>query len=483
MRRALATVLEPVSGRSLVSIGAVGGISCDGNETSVSVVVDLFVPGHPQGESIRRQCAAAIREALPRMTQVSVVASPPRQHGSGINAKVEALAKVEHVILVSSCKGGVGKSTVSVNLAMTLAQRGLRVGLLDADVYGPSLPMLVQPVDATVRKVPGRPGFVQPLATKEGLKVLSFGHVNPRAATGAGGRGAAVMRGPIATRVINQLIAATDWGELDYLIVDMPPGTGDIQITVTQTLAASGAVLVTTPHPLSLIDSAKGIAMFEDLKIKPLAIVENMSYFECARGEVYHPFGLGGRDNFINMLDGEWRRGGTGADARGAETGPSSVDRSLDILRRCPMHKIPLDASVSSHSNDGPLVVRSPDCKISAVYSALADDIIREILRQQLDAQIMPSITYSESRGGVVLRYFQATQVAEFVIPTQELRLRDPKTGKRVPPPLPHTAAGAKPIHFDFKGNYGVAIQWSDGHYADIFPFDVLRDLAEECKV
>lgn len=425
------------------------------------------------------------------MTKVSVVASPPRQHGSSLNAKVEALAKVEHVILVSSCKGGVGKSTVSVNLAMTLAQRGLRVGLLDADVYGPSLPLLVQPVDATVRKVPGRPGFVQPLATKEGLKVLSFGHVNPRAATGAGGRGAAVMRGPIATRVINQLIAATDWGELDYLVVDMPPGTGDIQITVTQTLAASGAVLVTTPHPLSLIDSAKGVAMFEDLKIKPLAIVENMSYFECARGEIYHPFGLGGRDNFINMLDGEWRREAADKAAGqggGAETGPSGVDRSLDILRRCPMHKIPLDASVSSHSSLGPLVARSPDSKIAAVYSALADDVIREILRQQLDAQIMPSITYSESRGGVVLRYFQATQVAEFVVPTEELRLRDPKTGKRGPVTTTSTtmlrpSADAKPMHFDFKGNYGVAIQWSDGHYADIFPFDVLRGIAEDCKV
>lgn len=481
---ALRKVLEPVSGRSLVAIGAVGGISFNVDQTRVAVEVDLFVPGHPASESIRRQCGEAIRAAIPSISHVDV--SHPVRTTSGLNAKLDALSQVEHIILVSSCKGGVGKSTVSVNLAMTLAKRGLRVGLLDADIYGPSLPMMVHPVDVIVRKVPGKPGFVQPLVTKEGLKILSFGHVNPKSATGAGGKGAAVMRGPIATRVINQLLAATEWGELDYLVIDMPPGTGDIQITVTQTAAASGAVLVTTPHPLSLVDSAKGIAMFEDLQIKPLAIVENMSYFECDQGKVYHPFGLGGRDNFIKILAKSWRKDEDvpGRTAKGA----ADIDRSLDILKLCPMHKIPLNSSVSGALNSeesveyvtSPLVVRSPDSKIASIYSALADDVIREILRQQLDAQILPSISYSEIRGGVVLRYFQASNVSEYVIPARELRIRNPKTGELLPNAQSITLPRhVKPIHFDLKGNYGVAIQWSDGHYADIFPFDVLKGIVE----
>jgi len=369
---------------------------------------------------------------------------------------------------------------------MTLAQRGLKVALLDADIYGPSLPFLVSPIDNTVRKVgPDKPGFIWPLETKEGLKVLSFGHVNPKAATGAGGKGAAVMRGPIATRVINQLIAATEWGELDYLLIDMPPGTGDIQITVTQTLSASGAVLVTTPHTLSLADSAKGLAMFEDLKIKPLAIVENMAYFECDHGKKYYPFGLGGRENFAKVLEKSWKEG-----SRSGSIGVD-VDKSLAILMQAPMHKIPLASEVSGSLDDkhidfvtDPVVVRLPQSKVSGVYKALADDVIQEILRQQLDAQIMPSISFSEQRGGIVLRYFEASKVSEFVITTQELRRRDAKTGKRLGSATSiGLDASIKPVGFDFKGNYGVAIQWSDGHFADIFPFDVLRDIAEELQL
>ena len=484
VRSALRGVIEPVTGRSLTSIGAVRSIIA--SPDSVRLELDLFVPGYPHEAQVRTDCEARLKAALPWAERVEVKAVVGRG-AAGANSKVACLSRVQHVVLVSSCKGGVGKSTVSVNLAMTLAKRGLKVALLDADIYGPSLPLLVTPVDATVRRVPDKPGFIQPLETKEGLKVLSFGHVNPKAATGAGGKGAAVMRGPIATRVINQLIAATEWSDLDYLVIDMPPGTGDIQITVTQTVSASGAVLVTTPHPLSLADSAKGLAMFEDLKIKPLAIVENMAYFECDHGKVYYPFGLGGRDNFAKVLERSWKEGRAQGKGGG---GGAEVGESLEILSRAPMHKIPLSSEISGSlaANQSvvdfvtdPIVVRQPLDKIAKIYSALADDVIREILRQLLDAQIMPSITYSEQRGGVVvLRYFEAAKVSEFIIPRTELRTRDAKTGKKLASPLPSIEKDVKPVAFDFKGNYGVAIAWSDGHYADIWPFEVLRELALE---
>ena len=479
-------VVEPVSRRSIVSIGAVGSIKVNpSGSPQVKVELDLFIPGYPKEASLRSECEARIKAALPwaKEVQVSMLTATANRGG---NSKVPVLSRVQHVVLISSCKGGVGKSTVSVNFATTLAMRGLKVALLDADIYGPSLPLMVKPVDATVRRVPDKAGFIYPLETKEGMKVLSFGHVNPKAATGAGGKGAAVMRGPIATRVINQLIAATEWGELDYLIIDMPPGTGDIQITVTQTVSASGAVLVTTPHPLSLSDSAKGLAMFEDLKIKPLAIVENMSYFECDQGKVYYPFGVGGRVNFTNVMERSWKEGRATRD----DERDKDMERSLEILRQAPMHQIPLSCDVSGSLTDkqgavdfvtDPLVVRHPTGKIAAIYSALADNVIQEILRRQLDAQIIPAISYSELRGGIVLRYFESVRVSEYLLPTSELRLRDAKTGKRLAN-APIIPGDVKPVNFDFKGNYGVAIQWSDGFFADIFSFEVLREICQECE-
>lgn len=480
----LRDVIEPISNRSIVSIGSLCGITAIPGKFQVKLDLDLFVPGHPKEFQIHHECSQRIKAAFEWAKEV-IITSPKKSGGlyAGQNSKVACLSRVEHIVLVSSCKGGVGKSTVSVNLATTLAKRGLKVALLDADIYGPSLPLMLTPLDPIVRKVPEKAGFVKPLLTKEGIKFLSFGHVNPKSATGAGGKGAAVMRGPIATRVINQLIAATEWGDVDYLIVDMPPGTGDIQITVTQTLAISGAVLVTTPHPLSLADSAKGIAMFEDMKIKPLAIVENMSYFECDAGKIYYPFGYGGRENFIKSFEKSWENDAQGRSEKGQE-----IHRSLEMLKQAPMHKIPLSSSAALEDQNSkeliapPLVLRDSQSKISSIYSALADDVIQEILRQQLDAQIIPSITYSESRGGIVLRYFEASKVSEYIIPTSELRTRDAKTGK----PTSRSSkdfANIKPINFDFKGNYGVAIQWSDGHYADIFPFDVLKDIADELRL
>ncbi|KAJ0405266.1 hypothetical protein ATCC90586_009773 [Pythium insidiosum] len=204
-----------------------------------------------------------------RKVDVDVTTPKPRNARAG---RFSALGNVSEIIAVSSCKGGVGKSTVSVNLAFSLAKRGARVGILDADIYGPSLPTMVSPADKTLRTSRKFKNFVVPLEY-EGVKCMSFGFVNAKAAPGAGGVGAAVMRGPMVSKLIDQLVLGTEWGDLDYLIVDMPPGTGDIQISLSQQMAISAAVIVTTPQRLSFVDVEKGIAMFEDLKVAEELVV------------------------------------------------------------------------------------------------------------------------------------------------------------------------------------------------------------------
>ncbi|KAL3805802.1 hypothetical protein HJC23_007763 [Cyclotella cryptica] len=211
-----------------------------------------------------------------------------------------SLQNIKHFLAVYSCKGGVGKSTVAVNLAYQLAAMGGRIGLLDLDVYGPSLPLLVHPDDSTVRKSPPEmgDGMVEPIDHR-GVKLMSLGYVSPNSGVPGSGPngGAAVLRGPMAGRVVSQLLKGTNWGELDVLVLDLPPGTGDVQLEVCQSLSLSGAVAVSTPSTLAWADVLKGVQMFGDMGVMTLALVENMSYFVCEGGGRHYPFG---KSQFVN---------------------------------------------------------------------------------------------------------------------------------------------------------------------------------------
>jgi Mrp family chromosome partitioning ATPase len=340
---------------------------------------------------------------------------------------------------------------------------------------------MVKPKDISVRKSSQHPNWVVPLTSEENenLKFLSFGHVNPKAGVaGAGGKGAAIMRGPIVSRVINQLMTATEWGNLDYLIIDMPPGTGDIQITLTQSISLTGSIVVTTPHPLSTVDASKGLQMFDSLHVPVLALVENMSYFKCDQGKVYHPFGKGGKEALIKGLlqqEGENVEGG------------DDIASTKAQLESYPIHQFPLAAELAGHasSEQGEVYqLPRPDAEVAVLYEALADDMLLQIARQSITATMIPSMSFDSSRG-VILRYFGTSSVEEFAVPCWQIRDRDPLTGELLPTAPSdserQTKYGAiEPVKFDTKGNYGVSIIWSDGHYADIFPFEVLRTLAEE---
>lgn len=291
IRRAVATIMEPEIGRPLVELGMVKELTVSAD--SVRIAVELATPGDELRERVERDIRATIGAAAPEIARLDV----------RLTAQVRAanthgrpgLAGVKNTIAIASGKGGVGKSTVTANLAIALALAGAKVGLLDADVYGPSMPLML---DLQNRKpgvrnvpspVPGERGAQQLIPLEaHGIKVMSIGFLTEPDK-------AVIWRGPMASQLINQFINDVDWGELDYLLIDMPPGTGDIHLTLTQRLPLSGAVVVTTPQDVALADAVKGVQMFKEVQVPILGIIENMSYFVCPGcGERTAIFGEGG---------------------------------------------------------------------------------------------------------------------------------------------------------------------------------------------
>ena len=280
---ALKAWTEPHFGLDLVTAGAVRSLEVDSGR--VSLEVDL---GFPLG-AYREALAAELRrllQAVPGVERAEV-----RVEGTVLSHAVQRnltpMAGVKNVIAVASGKGGVGKSTVAVNLALALAADGAAVGILDADIYGPSQPRMLG--------LTGRPSskdgkHIEPL-TAYGVKCMSIGFLIDAETP-------MVWRGPMVTQALVQLIRDTLWGELDYLIVDMPPGTGDIQLTLSQQVPVSGAVIVTTPQEIALLDARKGLKMFEKVEVKVLGVVENMSTHVCSHcGHEEHIFGAGGGES------------------------------------------------------------------------------------------------------------------------------------------------------------------------------------------
>ncbi len=280
--KALATVQEPELGGDLVSRGMVRDVSVEG--TKVSLTVDLTTPACPLKQEIQDQVEAALRSAGARDVQVNWDATVRRSTPAG----PQMLPGVKNVVAVASGKGGVGKTTVAVNLAVALAQAGASVGLLDADITGPNVPMMIgaagEPVATPERKI-------RPLEA-HGVKVISIQFF-------LSADQAVIWRGPLVSGAIQQFLRDVDWGELDYLIVDLPPGTSDAQLTLAQTVPLTGAVLVTTPQQVSLSDVGRAMTMFEKVNVPVLGVVENMAGFVCAHcGETTEIFGRGGGEEF-----------------------------------------------------------------------------------------------------------------------------------------------------------------------------------------
>lgn len=329
IQSALANLIDPETGKDYVSAKCIKNLKCDGGQISLEIA--LGYPARSRFEQVRAQVVNALVR-LPGVETVRVeVSSQIIAHA--VQPGVKLLPGVKNIIAVASGKGGVGKSTTSANLALALAAEGAEVGLLDADIYGPSQP-LIMGVAGQQPETDGQ--HILPLRNY-GVKVMSIGSmIDPEQPM--------VWRGPMVTQALTQLLNDTEWGELDYLIIDLPPGTGDIQLTLSQKVPVTGAVIVTTPQDIALLDARKGLKMFEKVGVPILGIVENMSMHVCSNcGHVEPIFGEGGAAKMC-------------------------ADYGVELLGQ-----LPLDLSIRVGADGGrPSVAAEPDGRIAGLYKAIA---------------------------------------------------------------------------------------------------------------
>ncbi len=351
---ALKSVIDPNTGDDFVTSKSIRNLSV--SDGDVAFDVELGYPAKSQIPGFRKALIEAAK-GVAGVKNVSVnVASKITAHA--VQRGVALLPRVKNIVAVASGKGGVGKSTTAVNLALALAAEGASVGLLDADIYGPSLPMMMG--------ITGRPESLdgtnmEPLENF-GVQVMSIGFLVAQDE-------AMIWRGPMATQALEQLLRQTNWKDLDYLIVDMPPGTGDIQLTLSQRVPMTGAVIVTTPQDIALLDARKGIKMFEKVGVPILGIVENMAVHVCSQcGHVEHIFGADGGKKM-------------------------AAEYSMDYLGA-----LPLDMQIRLQADSGhPTVVADPDGEVAGIYKAVARQVAVSIAAKNKDfSSKFPSIKISK---------------------------------------------------------------------------------------
>ena len=351
---ALKSVIDPNTQKDFVSGRQVKNLRIDGGE--VAFDVELGYPAKSQIPALRKALVAAAR-TLPGVDNVSVnVTTKVIAHA--VQRGVQLLPRVKNIVAVASGKGGVGKSTTTVNLALALAAEGASVGILDADIYGPSQPMMMG-LSGQPESPDGK--SMEPLENY-GVQVISIGFlIDPDQAM--------IWRGPMATQALEQLLRQTNWRELDYLLVDMPPGTGDIALTLSQRVPLTGAVIVTTPQDIALLDAKKGLKMFEKVGVPILGIVENMAVYCCPNcGHTEHIFGADGGKKM-------------------------AAEYSVDYLGA-----LPLNLSIREQADSGrPTVVADPDGEIAAVYKAVARQVAVKIALKAKDFSArFPTISVSK---------------------------------------------------------------------------------------
>ncbi|RAP32919.1 hypothetical protein DID75_03730 [Candidatus Marinamargulisbacteria bacterium SCGC AG-410-N11] len=433
---ALSVIIDPDLNNDIVSLGFIKDLKIDGG--NVTFKVELTTPACPVKDLFKKQAETEVSK-LDWVTNVTVImtASTPKK-----NEKLKGLEKVTSIIAVSSCKGGVGKSTVAVNFAMNLAMEGAKVGLFDADVYGPSLPTMV---DTYHQDLSFNGSLIEPIEMHS-IKLMSFGFVNPESDSS----GPAILRGPMVTQIINQLLLGTNWGELDYLVIDMPPGTGDVQITLAQIIPITAAILVTTPQFISFIDVMKGLEAFDNLKIPTIGAVENMSYYLLPDGTKDYCFGKG------------------------------SIERLKNEFGFQHTIQVPIESAISQSGDEGvPYALRYPNSESSKIINAFTKEMIKEISRVRLGKVSPPKIGYEPTLGILV----KPEDGNPFHVNCKKLRLACNSA-------LSKTEIGNKslikesdipedihPLSMNPVGNYALGITWSD-HQSSLYPYHLLYELA-----
>ncbi len=332
----LSKVMDPDLHTDVVTLGMISDVRCQGNK--VFFKLTLTTPACPVKEKLEQECKQLVLE-MPGVEEVQMESTASVAPRAKVSSK-EEIPGIKQIIAVSSGKGGVGKTTVSVNLAIALTQLGARVGLLDADITGPNAPLMLglsehQPTTLNNRIIP---------AENFGVKCISMAFFVAKDT-------AIIWRGPMLDKAIRQFLRDVDWGELDYLIVDMPPGTGDAQLSLCQATDLAGGVIVTTPQDVALLDGRRGVAVFQQMGVNVLGLVENMSFFVCPHCQ--------GRSEIFNHGGGR------------------ALAEEMDLPF---LGEIPLDASVRKGSDAGaPITAIDPDCPVSQAFCELAKQVAAQV--------------------------------------------------------------------------------------------------------
>jgi len=361
VRKVLEAVIDPASGKSVAAAGMVGGVAVRGGHVAVTLDVD---PSRGSAlEPLRQACEQAVR-AMPGVLSATAVmtaerpaprpqpAAQPATKTTGGGGRID-VPGVKHIIAVASGKGGVGKSTTAVNLALGLAANGVSTGLLDADIYGPSMPRMLD-VKEKPESIDGK--ALRPIE-RYGLRTMSIGYIVNEDTP-------MIWRGPMVSSALEQMLRDVAWGELDVLVVDMPPGTGDAQLTLAQRVALAGAVIVSTPQDIALVDARKGLNMFRKVAVPVLGFVENMSFFLCPHcGERSEIFGHGGARQEAEKL-------------------------GVPFLGEVPLH---LDIRTTSDSGH-PIVVAQPESPYAQIYRNIAGRVWKQLTTNQRGPRAAPRI-------------------------------------------------------------------------------------------
>jgi len=385
----LTTVIDPDLKKDIVSMGMIKDLEL--NSGNLKFTLELTTPACPFNEEIEQDVRKAIDE-LDGIDNFDMKVTAKVVEGRDLAAD-EVLSTVKNIIAVASGKGGVGKSTVSLNLALALSKTGAKVGVLDADIYGPSIPLMLGMKDAAMQVKRNDAGvdLLQPVETY-GIKVISFGFFAQQ------DHQAAIYRGPIISGILKQFLTQADWSNLDYLIVDLPPGTGDIPLTLAQTIPITGILVVTTPQEVASNVASKAIGMFDKLNVSLLGVVENMSHFECSKcSEKHYIFGKGGAQKI-------------------------SEKHNIPFLGEIPLNSVIMEGSDSGK----PVMITQPDSPSAEAFTVAAKNIAAQCsiqhykMKEEAEAEAKWDRLSSEERQKILVEFHDTLELSTEITPEHE---------------------------------------------------------------
>ena len=428
IRQTLRGIKDSDIGADLVSLGLVKDIQIE--DDVLTVGIELTTPSIGRADAIEADAKERL-EALPGVSTANVTVKSQLTVRETPGKQRTGLAHVKNIIAVASGKGGVGKSTVAALLAKDLARRGYKVGLLDTDLYGPSVPSIFKLHGADLEVTPQE--MVKPVEAGD-LKVMSFGFWL--------GDNPAVMRGPMVTKYVQQFLYEVQWEELDYLFLDLPPGTGDIQLTITQSVNIDGAVIVTTPQALAYADVGKAVLMFDRVNVPILGTVDNMAYFVCDDcGKRHDIFGTGGAERLAERF-------------------------GTPIIGQLPL----------SHGDYG--LALTGEVNNAAVTDAATNTLLK--LGENMSGSAVPEASYDDTAitlqwpdgESLVVRNKDLRASCQCAVCVDEFSGERKVTRDQIPDDV-------KPEEIRPLGNYALYIKWSDGHSTGFFPYPLIKEVAE----